>query len=65
MFNFAEENSSGSNAMIWCENIVSELPDNIFQANGFQRGMRKMARELVRSGGDTDLASLIDLHYNQ
>ena len=34
--------------------------DNIFMASGFRRGMRKIAKELVRSGGDTDLASLVD-----
>ena len=32
--------------------------DNIFLQSGFKRGMRQMCKELVRSGGDTDLASL-------
>ena len=29
--------------------------DNIFTESGFRKGMRQMAKELIRSGGDTDL----------
>ena len=34
--------------------------ENIFLASGFRRGMRQIAKELARSGGDTDLASLVE-----
>ena len=38
---------------------IANNHEDIFMASGFRRGMRQIAKELVRSGGDTDLASLV------